>query len=77
MQDLFSENYRWVTLPDIQSSPIELTEGQAKVFESLWKFKGQPVATEQIMKPTAMASEKPSDLFKVRSKDKDNPSIEA
>ena len=36
----FSADFKWATLPDVQATPIRFTDGQAKVFESLWSFKG-------------------------------------
>lgn len=69
----FSADFKWVTLPEIQPTPIQLTEGQAKVFESLWSFKGEFVTAERVMQRAGLSSDKPSDLFKVKSKDKDKP----
>ena len=37
----FSADFKWATLPDISSVPIQFTDGQANVFESLWSFKGE------------------------------------
>lgn len=69
----FSADFRWVTLPEIQPTPIQLTEGQAKVFESLWSFKGEDTTAERIMQRAGLSSDKPSDLFKIKPKDKDKP----
>ena len=73
MNGPFSADFRWVTLPEIQPTPIQLTKGQAKVFESLWSFKGEDTTAERIMQRAGLSSDKPSDLFKIKPKDKDKP----
>ena len=35
-----SADFRWAMLPNISDAPIQFTQGQAKVFEALWSFKG-------------------------------------
>ena len=60
----FSEDFRWVTVPEIQSAPISLTKTQGAVFEALWSFKGQPRLGSQIMKRAGSRSDKPGDVFK-------------
>lgn len=45
----FSADFKWVTLPDISSTPIRFTDGQARVFEALWSFKGEATTAEWIM----------------------------
>lgn len=72
----FSADFRWVTLPD-DGQLVRLTEGQAKVFEALWSFKGEAATAEQIMQRAGLGSAKPSDLFKIKSKDKGKPGPEA
>ena len=67
----------WATLPDISSVPIQFTDGQAKVFESLWSFKGEATTAERIMQRAGLDSAKPSDLFKIKQKDKGKPEPEA
>lgn len=69
----FSADFKWATLPNISSVPIRLTEGQAKVFESLWSFKGETTTSERIMQRAGLDSAKPSDLFKIKKKDKGKP----
>ena len=69
----FSADFRWVTLPEIQPTPIQLTKGQAKVFESLWSFKGEDTTAERIMQRAGLSSDKPSDLFKIKPKDRGKP----
>ena len=73
----FSADFRWATLPDVQATPIRFTDGQAKVFESLWSFKGVEVDGERIMQRAGQKSDKPIDLFKIKSKDKGKPEHEA
>lgn len=69
----FSADFKWATLPDISSTPIRFTDGQAKVFEALWSFKGEATTAERIMQRAGLNSAKPSDLFKIKSKDKGKP----
>ena len=73
----FSVDFKWVTLPEIQAAPIQFTLGQASVFEALWAFKGAEVDGEQVMKCAGLDSDKPIDLFKIKSKDKNKPVYEA
>jgi hypothetical protein len=69
----FSADFKWATLPDISSAPIQFTDGQAKVFESLWSFKGEATTADRIMPRAGLDSAKPSDLFKIKAKDKGKP----
>lgn len=73
----FSADFKWATLPDVQATPIRFTDGQAKVFESLWSFKGVEVDGERVMQRAGQKSDKPIDLFKIKSKDKGKPEHEA
>jgi len=73
----FSADFKWATLPDVQATPIRFTDGQAKVFESLWSFKGVEVDGERIIQRAGQKSDKPIDLFKIKSKDKGKPEHEA
>lgn len=73
----FSADFKWATLPDVQAAPIRFTDGQAKVFEALWSFKGAEVDGERIMQRAGQKSDKPIDLFKIKSKDKGKPEHEA
>ena len=61
----------------MQATPIQFTDGQAKVFESLWSLKGVEVDGERIMQRAGQKSDKPIDLFKIKSKDKGKPEHEA
>lgn len=69
----FSADFKWATLPDISSTPIRFTDGQAKVFEALWSFKGEATTVDRIMQRAGLDSAKPSDLFKIKAKDKGKP----
>jgi len=73
----FSADFKWATLPDVQPTPIRFTQGQAKVFEALWSFKGAEVDGERIMQRAGQKSDKPIDLFKIKSPDKGKPEHEA
>jgi hypothetical protein len=64
----FSSDFKWATLPDISSTPIQFTDGQARVFKALWSFKGEAVSAERIMKRAGLSSATPSDLFKIKDK---------
>ncbi len=69
----FSADFRWATLPDVQTTPIQFTDGQSKVLGALWSFEGEAVTAERIMQRAGLESAKPSDLFKVKAKDKGKP----
>ena len=73
----FSADFRWATLPDVQATPIQFTQGQAKVFEALWSFKGVEMDGERVMQRADQKSHKPIDLFKIKAKNKGNPLHEA
>ncbi|WP_228737653.1 hypothetical protein [Xanthomonas euvesicatoria] len=69
----FSADFKWATLPDVQTTAIQFTEGQSKVFSALWSFKGEATTADRIMQRAGLDSAKPSDLFKIKSKDKGKP----
>lgn len=69
----FSADFKWATLPEGDGTPIRFTDGQAKVFGALWSFKGQATTADRIMQRAGLDSAKPSDLFKVKAKDKGKP----
>ncbi|WP_442859784.1 hypothetical protein [Burkholderia sp. 9777_1386] len=69
----FSADFKWATLPDISSTPIRFADGQAKVFEALWSFKGEATTAGRIMQRAGLDSAKPSELFKIKAKDKGKP----
>lgn len=64
----FAVDFRSVILPEY--GYINLTEGQAAVFSALWSFKGEPMRGERIMAKAGLKSDKPIDVFKVRTRDK-------
>jgi hypothetical protein len=69
----FSADFKWATLPDVQATPIQFTDGQSKVFGALWSFKGEATTADRIMQRAGLGSDKPSDLFKIKAKDKGKP----
>lgn len=69
----FSADFKWATLPDVQATPIQFTDGQSKVLGALWSFKGEAVTADRIMQRAGLDSAKPSDLFKIKAKDKGKP----
>ena len=72
----FSEDFRWVHLPNWSHGAIFLSEGQAAVFEALWHFKGLPQTAERIMGKAGLESSKPIDVFKVKAQNKGDPRYE-
>jgi hypothetical protein len=60
-----------VLLPEF--GHIALTDAQASVFGSLWSFGGEPTRGERIMTKAGLESDKPIDVFKVKSRDKGKP----
>lgn len=69
----FSADFKWATLPDAQATPIQFTDGQSKVLGALWSFKGEATTADRIMQRAGLDSAKPSDLFKIKAKDKGKP----
>ena len=69
----FSADFKWATLPDVQATPIQFTDGQSKVLGALWSFKGEATTADRIMQRADLDSAKPSDLFKIKAKDKGKP----
>ena len=69
----FSADFKWATLPDVQATPIQFTDGQSKVLGALWSFKGETTTAERIMQRAGLDSAKPSDLFKIKTRDKGKP----
>jgi hypothetical protein len=70
----FADDFRTVLLPE--HGHINLTEAQASVFQSLWSFKGEPMRAERIMERAGLDSDKPIDVFKVKSRDKGKPGVD-
>jgi hypothetical protein len=73
----FSADFKWVTLPECSAEPIRMTEAQAAVFRALWSFKGEPMTADRVMQRAGLESGKPVDVFKVKSRDKGKPEVEA
>lgn len=69
----FSDDFRWATLPEIQASPIQFTDGQARVLKALWSFNGEAMPADRIMQRAGLDSDKPKDLFKIKPRDKGEP----
>lgn len=72
----FSEDFRWITLPQWPHGAIHCTDGQVAVFEALWHFKGEPMTAKRIMHRAGLDSKKPIDVFKVERHNKGNPQYE-
>jgi hypothetical protein len=72
----FSEDFRWVHVPDWPHGPIGLTPAQAAVFQALWNFQGQAQDGYRVMAKAGLTSDKPGDVFKVKSKNKGDPKYE-
>ncbi len=72
----FSADFRWMTLADWPHGLIRCTNGQAAIFEALRSFKGKPMSAEPMMRSAGLDSAKPSDLFKVKTRDKGRPESE-
>jgi hypothetical protein len=71
----FSEDFRYVTLADWPHGVIRCTEKQAAVFKALWSFQGIPVTADKIRFEADIDSDKPIDVFKVKTRDKDKPEV--
>jgi hypothetical protein len=52
----FSADFKWATLPDVQATPIQFTDGQSKVFGALWSFKGEATTAERTMQRAGLDS---------------------
>lgn len=68
----FSEDFRWVTLPEWPHGPIRLTKGQAAIFRALWSFHGVKVDAQRLMARAGLSSAKPIDLFKVKDSNRND-----
>lgn len=71
----FSADFRWVHLLG-ETQPIALSPMQAAVFTVLWNFGGQPQEAHIVMSRAGSKSDKPSDVFKVKSENQGNPKYE-
>ena len=65
----FSEDFRWVLLQG-EGHSIELSPAQAAVFKVLWDFRGQPQEAHVVMSRAGFNSDKPIDVFKVKTQNK-------
>ena len=72
----FSADFRWVFLDDAQGDPVLLSEKQAAVFRALWHFQGEPQPGEIVMRKAQSDSDRPGDLFKIKSQNKGDPRYE-
>jgi len=72
----FSANFRWVHLASWPHGVICLSKAQSAIFRALWSFGGQLRTAECIMRRAGYQSDKPADLFKVKSQNKGNPRYE-
>lgn len=72
----FSANFRWVHLASWPHGVICLSKAQSAIFRALWDFKGRPETAERVMLRAGYQSDKPADLFKVKSQNKGNPRYE-
>lgn len=72
----FSADFRWVFLDDAPDDPVLLSEKQAAIFKSLWHFRGEPQPGEVIMRKAQADSDRPGDLFKIKSQNKGDPRYE-
>ncbi|MGY8904453.1 MAG: hypothetical protein ACKVIH_07895 [Burkholderiales bacterium] len=71
----FSAYFRWVHLPG-ESAPIGLSEAHASVFGAFWHFGGQEQEAHSVMARAGLTSDKPIDVFKVKTKNKGDPKYE-
>lgn len=71
----FSEDFRVVDLDAWPHGPIALSEAQAAVFRVLFYAK-RALRTEEVMRKAGLASEKPGNVFNIKSKNKGDPRYE-
>lgn len=71
----FSEDFRWVHLAG-ESMPIPLSDAHASVFGAFWHFGGQEQEAHSVMSRAGLTSDKPIDVFKVKTKNKGDPKYE-
>jgi len=72
----FSADFRIVHVDDWSHGPIALSDAQAAVFKALWHFDGAPQTAERIMAKAGLDSDKPIDVFKVKTQNKGDPKYE-
>jgi hypothetical protein len=71
----FSADFRWVHLEG-ESVPIALSAAHASVFGAFWQFGGQEQEAHSVMSRAGLTSDKPIDVFKVKTKNKGDPKYE-
>lgn len=72
----FSADFRWVFLDDAPDDPVLLSEKQAAIFKALWHFRGEAQSGEIILRKAQADSDRPGDLFKIKSQNKGDPRYE-
>ncbi len=72
----FSEDFAWVHLGGWPHGPIRLTEAQAHLFSVLWKHRNQPQSAEFLMREAGLGSERPIDIFKLKTSNRGDPRYE-
>ena len=71
----FSTDFRWVHLPG-EAVPIALSGAHAAVFSAFWHFAGQEQEAHNVMSRAGLTSDKPIDVFKVKTENKGDPKYE-
>ena len=72
----FSDDFAWVHLDGWPHGPIRLTDAQARLFASLWEYRHQLQSAEFLMRQAGLASEKPMDVFKLKTSNRGDPKYE-
>jgi hypothetical protein len=72
----FSDDFAWVHLDGWPHGPIRLTDAQARLFASLWEYRHQLQSAEFLMQQAGLASEKPMDVFKLKTSNRGDPKYE-
>jgi hypothetical protein len=72
----FSQDFTWVHLDCWPQGPIRLSEAQAKLFAVLWEHRHHAQSAEFLMRLAGLASEKPMDIFKVKTVNRGDPLYE-
>ena len=65
-----------VHLADWPHGPIRLNEAQARLFATLWNHRHQAQSAEVLMRQAGLASDKPMDVFKVKTANRGDPLYE-
>ena len=72
----FSHDFTWVHLDGWPQGPIRLTKAQARLFAVLWDHRHQAQSAELLMRQAGLASEKPMDVFKLKTSNRGDPQYE-